>query len=179
MCGRFNYSNTKRLDGDLPPRYNVAPGTNILVVNEDNQPQLLNWGYSPAWMKSGMIINAKRETLKSKLTFRHHTKAYTLINGWYEWKREGNKKQPYYFYSKKYETLFIKTLIKDDCAVLITTEAYDNISHIHNRMPLMDYEINWSTFNNDVNDLSIDFYPVSTRVNNSRNDDSSLIFSVA
>ena len=81
MCGRFNYSNTKRLEGDLPPRYNVSPGTNILVVNEDNKPQILNWGYSPAWMKSGMIINAKRETLKSKPTFRHHTKAYTLING--------------------------------------------------------------------------------------------------
>ena len=60
MCGRFNYSNTKRLEGDLPPRYNVAPGTNILVVNEDNKPQVLNWGYSPTWMKSGMIINAKR-----------------------------------------------------------------------------------------------------------------------
>ena len=66
MCGRFNYSNTKRLEGDLPPRYNIAPGTNILVVNEDNKPQIVNWGYSPAWMKSGMIINAKRETLKSK-----------------------------------------------------------------------------------------------------------------
>ena len=36
MCGRFNYSNSKRLEGDLPPRYNIAPGTNILVVNEDN-----------------------------------------------------------------------------------------------------------------------------------------------
>ena len=141
MCGRFNYSNTKRLEGDLPPRYNVAPGTNILIVNENNKPQVLNWGYSPAWMKSGMIINAKRETLKSKPTFRHHKKAYTLINGWYEWKRDGNKKQPYYFFSKKYDTLFIKTLIKDDCAVLITTKANDNIAHIHNRMPLMDSEI--------------------------------------
>jgi putative SOS response-associated peptidase YedK len=175
MCGRFNYSNTKRLEGDLPPRYNVAPGTNILVVNEDNKPQVLNWGYSPAWMKSGMIINAKRETLKSKPTFRHHTKAYTLINGWYEWKREGNKKQPYYFFSKKYDTLFIKTLIKDDCAVLITTQANDNITHIHNRMPLMDSEINWSSFNKDINDIDIDFYPVSTQVNYSKNDDKSLI----
>jgi len=179
MCGRFNYSNTKRLEGDLPPRYNIAPGTNILVVNENNKPQVLNWGYSPAWMKSGMIINAKKETLKSKPTFRHHTKAYTLINGWYEWKREGNKKQPYYFFSKKYDTLFIKTLIKEDCAVLITTQANDNINHIHNRMPLMDSEINWKTFNKDVNDLFIDFYPVSTRVNNSRNDDSSLIDQIA
>ena len=179
MCGRFNYSNTKRLEGDFPPRYNVAPGTNILVVNDENKPQVLNWGYKPAWMKNGMIINAKRETLKSKPTFRHHTKAYTLINGWYEWKREGNKKQPYYFYSKKHETLFIKTLIKDDCAVLITTEAYDNISHIHNRMPLMDSKINWDSFNKDINDVEIDFYPVSRRVNNSRNDDSSLICSIA
>ena len=179
MCGRFNYSNTKRLEGDLQPRYNVSPGTNILVVNEDNKPQVLNWGYQPSWMKQGMIINAKRETIKSKPTFRHHTKAYTLINGWYEWRKEGNIKQPYYFYSKKYETLFVKSLIKDDCVVLMTTQANDNIAHIHNRMPLLDTELNWSTFNKDVNDLSIDFYPVSTRVNNSRNDDSSLIDQIA
>ena len=122
-----------------------------------------------------MIINAKRETLKSTPTFRHHTKAYTLINGWYEWKRDGNKKQPYYFFSKKYDTLFIKTLIKDDCAVLITTKAYDNITHIHNRMPLMDSEIDWSSFNKEINDIEIDFYPVSTQVNYSKNDDKSLI----
>tara|TARA_B100001057_G_scaffold117401_1_gene116008 strand:- start:2582 stop:3148 length:567 start_codon:yes stop_codon:yes gene_type:complete len=175
MCGRFNYSNTNRLEGDLPPRYNIAPGTNILVVNEHNKPQILNWGYSPAWMKSGMIINAKRETLYNKPTFRHHTKAYTLINGWFEWKGEGNNKQPYYFFSRKYETLFIKTLIKDDCAVLITTNAYGNISHIHNRMPLMDSEINWGSFNRDENDIDIDYYPVSTLVNYSKNDDRSLI----
>ena len=61
MCGRFNYSNTTRLEGDLPPRYNIAPGTNILVVNEDNKPQVLNWGYIPAWMKNGMIDNAKEK----------------------------------------------------------------------------------------------------------------------
>ena len=122
-----------------------------------------------------MIINAKRETLKSKPTFRHHTKAYTLINGWYEWKREGNKKQPYYFFSKNYDTLFIKTLIKYDCAVLITTKANDNIAHIHNRMPLMDSEIDWSSFNKEINDIEIDFYPVSTQVNYSKNDDKSLI----
>ena len=175
MCGRFNFSNTKRLDGDLPPRYNVSPGTNILVVNEDNKSQVLNWGYSPAWMKTGMIINAKRETLNSKTTFRHHIKAYALINGWYEWKREGNKKQPYYFYSKKYETLFVKSIIKDDCVVLITTQANDNIIHIHKRMPLMDSEINWSSFNKDINNIEIDCYPVSTQVNFSKNDNKSLI----
>ena len=175
MCGRFNYSNTKRLEGNLPSRHNIAPGTNILAVNEDNNPIILNWGYSPAWMKSGMIINAKRETLESKPTFRHHIKAYTLINGWYEWKKEGNSRQPFYFYSKKFETLYVKTLIKDDCAVLITTKADKNINHIHNRMPLLDFEINWSSFNKDINDIKIDFYPVSTQVNFSKNDNKSLI----
>jgi putative SOS response-associated peptidase YedK len=175
MCGRFNFSNTVRLDGELPARYNIAPGTNILVVNENNEPQILNWGYSPAWMKSGMIINAKRETLLSKPTFRHHKKAYTMINGWYEWKKEGSSKQPYYFFSKKFETLFIKTLIKDECAVLITTKANNNLNHIHDRMPLIDSEINWKNFDNDTNTIEIDFYPVSNKVNYSKNDNESLI----
>ena len=73
------------------------------------------------------------------------------------------------------ETLYVKTLIKDDCAVLITTKADKNINHIHNRMPLLDFEINWSSFNKDINDIKIDFYPVSTQVNFSKNDNKSLI----
>ena len=75
----------------------------------------------------------------------------------------------------KNETLYLKTLIKDECAVLITTKANDNIAHIHNRMPLLDSELNWSSFNKDANDIKIDFYPVSTKVNHSKNDDKSLI----
>ena len=58
---------------------------------------------------------------------------------------------------------------------MITTEAYDSISHIHNRMPLMDSEINWGSFNKDINEIEIDFYPVSTQVNFSKNDSDSLI----
>ena len=46
-------------------------------------------------------------------------------------------------------------------------------------MPLMDSKIKWDSFNKDINDVEIDFYPVSRRVNNSRNDDSSLICSIA
>ena len=42
-------------------------------------------------------------------------------------------------------------------------------------MPLMDSEINWDSFNKDINDVAIDFYPVSTQVNYSKNDDKSLI----
>ena len=39
----------------------------------------------------------------------------------------------------------------------------------------MDSEIDWSSFNKEINDIEIDFYPVSTQVNYSKNDDKSLI----
>ncbi len=42
-------------------------------------------------------------------------------------------------------------------------------------MPLMDSEINWGSFNKDINEIEIDFYPVSTQVNFSKNDSDSLI----
>ena len=42
-------------------------------------------------------------------------------------------------------------------------------------MPLLDIEIEWGSFNEDINDIKIDFYPVSTQVNYSKNDDKSLI----
>ena len=42
-------------------------------------------------------------------------------------------------------------------------------------MPLLDLEINWGSFNKEINDIKIDFYPVSTQVNYSKNDNKSLI----
>ena len=42
-------------------------------------------------------------------------------------------------------------------------------------MPFLDSQINWSSFNKDTKDIKIDFYPVSTQVNYSKNDDKSLI----
>ena len=58
---------------------------------------------------------------------------------------------------------------------MITTQADKNITHIHKRMPFLDSQINWSSFNKDIKDIKIDFYPVSTQVNYSKNDDKSLI----
>ena len=40
----------------------------------------------------------------------------------------------------------LKSLIKDDCAVLITTQANDNIAHIHNRMPLLIDPTDWAVW---------------------------------
>ena len=74
------------------------------------------------------------------------------------------------YLQKRYTSVFCKCI--ESCK---TTKANDNIAHIHNRMTLMDSEIDWSSFNKEINDIEIDFYPVSTQVNYSKNDDKSLI----
>ena len=33
--------------------------------------------------------------------------------------------------------MYVKSIMRDNIVILLTTEAIDSISHIHNRMPLM------------------------------------------
>jgi putative SOS response-associated peptidase YedK len=61
----------------------------------------------PGWAKDSKIgsrlINARVETLAQKPSFRHAFKrrrCLILADGFYEWKRVGNRKQPYYFQLK-------------------------------------------------------------------------------
>ena len=89
MCGRFNFSNLSKVKGTkeagISPSFNIAPSSAIAVINEDMKCLKLNWGFKPSWMKQGQIINAKRETVRTKSTFKGFRKCYVPINGWYEW----------------------------------------------------------------------------------------------
>ena len=85
MCGRFNFSNLSKVKGTkeagISPSFNIAPSSAIAVINEDMKCLKLNWGYKPSWMKQGQIINAKRETVRTKSTFKGFRKCYVPING--------------------------------------------------------------------------------------------------
>lgn len=76
MCGRFSQSMTRKeylsllaneadrniaYDPEPIGRYNVAPGTRVLLLSErDEQLQLdpVHWGYAPAWLDKTPQINA-------------------------------------------------------------------------------------------------------------------------
>ncbi len=78
-------------------RYNVAPGTKVLLLNERDEQLHLDavyWGYAPGWWDKPPLINARVETAASSRMFKplwEHGRAICFADGWFEWKKEGNK----------------------------------------------------------------------------------------
>lgn len=91
---------------DLGPNQNISPGQGIPVVTDaqTRDVEIFKWGLVPGWAKDPAIgykmINARAETLAEKPSFRNaFAKRRCLIpaSGFYEWRQEGSRKQPYLF----------------------------------------------------------------------------------
>ena len=98
MCGRFVNRHAK------PARYNIAPGTSVGVVRGGAaaQPEAMTWGFAPQWLRdpSKSQINARAETVLEKPMFRDSFRKRRCLvpaDGWYEWARDGDTKQPWFF----------------------------------------------------------------------------------
>jgi putative SOS response-associated peptidase YedK len=114
MCGRFGASFQYRdikivwnLYGDFPgyfPRYNIAPSQEVpVIVRNDNRNELrqMRWGRVPSWAQDPSMgqrmINARAETLLEKPSFKQLVATRRCLvpaDGFYEWRREGNRKMP-------------------------------------------------------------------------------------
>jgi len=123
MCGRFTATFEFReikirwnLQGDLPsfaPRYNIAPSQSVPVIvkgEHGNEAKLMKWGLVPSWAPDPSIgnqmINARAETLLEKPSFRNlvsQRRCLIPADGFYEWRREGNRKVPVWIHLKKKE----------------------------------------------------------------------------
>ena len=115
MCGRFTLRSPLKLKFDaisrsqlppptLLPRYNVAPSQEILAITEvedQRQVSAFVWGLIPFRSSEPKgFINARSETLELKPSFSESFKRRRCLipaDGFYEWKRNGKSKQPYYF----------------------------------------------------------------------------------
>src|SRR5262245_59478096 len=106
MCGRFTVTSTpQRLrerfglsaePDDVPPRYNIAPTQQVLVIPNRTQRLLrpARWGLIPHWAKDissgNRMINARAETLATRPAFRSALERRRCLipsDGFYEWKR--------------------------------------------------------------------------------------------
>jgi putative SOS response-associated peptidase YedK len=65
---------------------------------------LLKWGLVPSWVKDASIgarlINARAETVGEKPSFRdafRRRRCLIPADGFYEWRGEGDRKQPFFF----------------------------------------------------------------------------------
>jgi putative SOS response-associated peptidase YedK len=116
MCGRYMLYYDKDFivdafnlvnDFDFEERFNIAPTQQVLAIvkgNEGNRAGYMQWGLIPHWANDPKIgsklINARSETVNEKPSFKDSfTRKRCLIpaSGFYEWKKEGSKKQPYLF----------------------------------------------------------------------------------
>ncbi len=201
----------KRFDVAVPSsyssRYNAAP-TQILPIITNESPEGLSffyWGLIPSWSKNNSIsqklINARGETLGEKASFKtalKHRRCLVIADGFYEWKAIGKKtKVPYRIKLVNDELFSFAGLweeFEDDQGemmhtfTIVTTEANQTISQIHDRMPVIfkkDQEKLWLDDSltaeehlellKPVSSDLVKMYSVSPQVNNVRNDYADLI----
>lgn len=161
----------------------------------------VHWGLIPSWVKhknsSYKMINARAESIREKPAFRKafaRQRCLIITNGFYEWKRQHGQKiaQPFLITAKDRKVFAfagIWELWIDPnggaqlySSAIVTTAANRKMLRIHERMPVIlapDQYRSWLTGSADVaHELLnpcpenwLDIYPVSTYVNNPRNND--------
>lgn len=152
------------------------------VITNDNPTNITfaKWGLIPSWIKTKKeaeniqkyTLNAKSETIFEKPSFNEsikHNRCLVLCSGFYEWQKVKNKKYPYYI-SLKDDEIFVFAGIwaewnnpltneKVKTYSIITVEANELVSEIHNekkRMPLiLEYETALNWLNPNLTELEI------------------------
>lgn len=217
MCGRFAFYSPSEataalfgVDASLlvEPRFNIAPSQYIAAIRETDNAEgpvrelaMFRWGLVPFWAKDPAIgnrmINARSETVAEKPSFRaayRHRRCLVLADGFYEWKKEGDSKTPYFISLQNGEPFAFAGLWENwhaketeesiQSTTLITTAANDFMATVHHRMPVVlqpETADRWLAGDNEVladvaaNSPEFRAWPVAKRVNNARNEGEDLI----
>ena len=73
MCGRFTLYDLSKLNinvsYEFKPNFNISPGSNVLILNENKLPLIINWGINANWSEKVKIFNSRSETLTAKKSF--------------------------------------------------------------------------------------------------------------
>ena len=223
MCGRFTLHASPEQIAEqfgvaepeqLADRFNIAPTQPVGIVRLDRagtgrEWSLVHWGLVPSWAKDpsmgSRMINARGETLTEKPSFRaalRRRRCLVPADGFYEWKRTGGGKQPYYIRLRSHELFAFAGLWEiwtapdggelHSCTV-ITTGPNELMADLHDRMPVIlapeDYA-QWLGTGKDADAKEIEqllhlirpfeaelmeAYPVSTKVNTPMREGSELI----
>lgn len=213
MCGRFTLRTSPQriaqtfltLVPELRPRYNIAPSQPVAAVRLDatrHERELVSfrWGLIPSWADDPKIgyrtINARAETVATKPSFRRafqKRRCLIVADGFYEWKRNGRGKQPFFIHKRDDGPFAFAGLWESwrggggetiESCTLIVTSANPLMEPIHDRMPVIlspdEYDL-WldAEFENraKLEEMlrpypgdDLEAYPVSTLVNKPQND---------
>ena len=221
MCGRYTLTapvdrlvaelGLDEVRAELSQNFNVAPTQSVAAVvagGGKRRLELLRWGLVPSWADDPEIgsrmINARSETAPEKPSFRsafRRRRCLIPADGFYEWQKTGNGKQPFYIrmrdgspfaFAGLWETWHEEDENIRSCAI-ITTAPNELAAEIHNRMPVIldpeDYDL-WLDPDFDEKDPlasllkpypaeAMEAYPVSRFVNSPRHDDERCVEPVA
>ena len=216
MCGRKTLSMSKReiieqlmVDEwqveDYTPNYNIAPTQNSVVLVQEggcNIVRSMGWGLIPAWSKNELygskMINARTETITTKPSFKNlipKNRCVVLSDGYYEWKKSGGKRVPFFIQRKGGGLMFFAGLWttwsmsskRIFTYTILTTRAQKGISAIHDRMPVLFDKSKaemWINLDNQFSEVDqeltenkevLNYYQVSDFVNKPNNNSAACI----
>jgi len=212
MCGRFTVTSeqshledrfTAKFTRPFKPRFNAAPGQKLPVITNQKKGEIdqVVWGLRPDWWQERNrgqqrgIINVRMETLRDRWTFSRDLKTrrcLVLADGFYEWSR-ANGKQPYRIVISQEKPFAMAGIWQVNNVdgkeepefSIITCEANEKVSSIHERMPVildkkeesgwLADDGSWLQMLDSYPDSKINLYPVDRAVNNAGNDNPALI----
>ena len=204
MCGRYKIckpvSKTvdivkKNINVEDTDNYNAHPSQKLPIIKSYSNGKALEsyeWGLVPSWSKKiekfSPLINARKETLMEKVTFKNliqTSRCVVVADGYYEWAKKEKGKVPYYFTKEDDEIMFFAAIHQNNQFCIITREARENISHIHHREPLIMKQSQINNYLNIKKDAietlnaiktpELKFHEISKNVNNPENNDPALI----
>ncbi|XP_020425226.1 uncharacterized protein LOC18766273 isoform X1 [Prunus persica] len=155
------------------PLFNASPGSNLPVVRREDGGDgdgvvvhCMKWGLIPSFTKKTekpdhyKMFNARSESICEKASFRRlipKNRCLIAVEGFYEWKKDGSKKQPYYVHFNDGRPLLFAALydfwensegndISTVCYpvgeklytfTIITTSSSSALGWLHDRMPVI------------------------------------------
>lgn len=164
MCGRYSFVvSIEKIKQEFPDleaidnirvSFNIAPTQHAYVITNDKPEKLqyIIWGLIPHWSKdgknSGKLINARRESIEVKPSFRlpiRKRRCLVLADSFYEWKTIAGQKVPYRILPGNNKIMAFAGLwdvwYDGNYAVksfsIITTPANKDVSKVHDRMPVV------------------------------------------
>ncbi|MEI7818552.1 MAG: SOS response-associated peptidase [bacterium] len=219
MCGRYVLTDPKDLGkrfdtaNSLPdgvkPNYNVAPTQHMpVIIQRDGKTKIevMHWGIIPVWAKDKprfafSTFNARAESLLEKPMWKRDFVSHRCLvpaNGFYEWQKRDDQKQPYYIQVKG-QPIFAMAGIYDEWTdqktdevftsyTIITTQPSHDMKPIHDRMPVIldkSEEKMWLDSAIDPHELmpvlnaykdgGLELREVDRRVGNARNNEPALL----
>lgn len=144
------------------PSNNLAPGFNVPVVRREDEGDCngavvhcMKWGLIPSFTKKSekpdhfRMFNARSESIREKASFRRlvpNNRCLVAVEGFYEWKKDGSRKQPYYIHIKDGRPLVFAALFDSwknpegevlYTFTILTTSSSSTLEWLHDRMPVI------------------------------------------